>query len=482
MPRCFAVVDHCVFHAATVPTYATWESTSPEPSKWCSAGPEQSDLLTDFILQQMSQRAVGLFQWLKFWIAPKSVVRDISRMGIEGDASTCHELIDTTSEPLKPGNRRRAIRDPRSLPKPKPAASLHWIRPNPKILDRAEADRLFSDTLRTCNRNVRDLLADIEQLRRYDLPIWKNEADVATALGLTVKQLRHYCIHRHRETTPHYVTFAIRKRSGGTRLIHAPKRRLKAIQRALNEQLVSKLPVSRFAHGFRNGLSVATNAAPHVGKLVVIKLDIAECFPTIHFGRVRGLLIGYGYSYPVAQTLAVLMTEPPRQPVEINGQLFHVPVGPRVCIQGAPTSPSLCNAVLRSLDHRLAGLARKHGFDFTRYADDLTFSGQDLTKIKLIISIAARIAHEEGLPLNPAKTRVLRSGQRQTVTGVIVNDTLGLSRQERRRLRAALHQQRNSQIPNFKNDQQLQGKLAYLDMLNPAQAEALRSRVSRDEP
>ena len=219
-------------------------------------------------------------------------------------------------------------------------------------------------------------------------------------LGLTVGQLRHYSIHRQRETTPHYVTFAISKRSGGQRQIHAPKRRLKAVQRNLHEQLVSRLPVSPFAHGFRKGHSVATNAAPHVGKPVVIKLDIADCFPTIHVGRVRGLLIGYGYSYPVAQTLAVMMTEPPRQPVEVDGQLYHVPVGPRVRVQGAPTSPGLCNAILRRLDYRLAGLARKYGFEYTRYADDLSFSGHTLTDIKPIVTIAARIAREEGLPLN----------------------------------------------------------------------------------
>jgi retron-type reverse transcriptase len=167
------------------------------------------------------------------------------------------------------------------------------------------------------------------------------------------------------------------------------------------------------------------------------------------------------------------MTEPPRQPVEVEGKLYHVPVGPRVCVQGAPTSPGLCNALLRRLDHRLAGLARKHGFDYTRYADDLTFSGDDVAKVKLLITIAARIAHDEGLPLNRRKTRVLRAGQHQTVTGVTVNQTAGLSRQERRRLRAALHQESLSETRDPVVARKLRGKLAYLHMLNPAQAEAL---------
>jgi hypothetical protein len=348
-----------------------------------------------------------------------------------------------------------------------------WPRKKAKVMPFDEADRLFSATMRTRDRTVRDLATDIQQLERLELPLWSNESELAAALGLTVTGLRHYSIHRHRESTLHYVIFAVPKRSGGHRLIYAPKKRLKAIQRSLHEQLVSKLPVSPYAHGFRSGRSVATNAAPHVAKPVVIKLDVADCFPTIHVGRVRGLLIGCGYSYPVAQTLAVLMTEPPRQPVEVEGGLYHVPVGPRVCVQGAPTSPGLCNAILRRLDYRLAGLARKYGYDFTRYADDLTFSGRDPVAIKSILTISARIAKEEGLPLNPEKTRVLRAGQRQTVTGVTVNQVAGLSRQERRRLRAALHQRQQTGEPDPSRDRRLQGQLAYLRMLNPAQAEKL---------
>jgi hypothetical protein len=421
---------------------------------------------------------VPFFDWLKSLFQPKPVVRDVSRMGTEAvgqDAATRQEIVDTSGQPLKPGHRRRAVRDPRLLPKPRPQTRI-WGQKKRKILPRDEANRLFSQTLRTRDRNVRDLATDAEQLRRCGLPVCNDEGEWAAALGLTVKQLRHYSIHRQRETTPHYVMFAIRKRQGGQRIIHAPKRRLKAIQRSLHQQLVSKLPVSPFAHGFRAGRSVASNAAPHVARPVVIKLDIADCFPTIHVGRVRGLLIAYGYSYPVAQALAVLMTEPPRQPVEVEGRVFHVPVGPRVCVQGAPTSPGLCNAVLRRLDYRLAGLARKHGFAYTRYADDLTFSGDDASKIKLLVTIAARIAGDEGLPLNRAKTRVLRAGQRQVVTGVVVNKIAGLSRQQRRRLRAALHQQRASASPDARLARQLAGKLGYVRILKPNQADSRERR------
>jgi hypothetical protein len=430
----------------------------------------------------MEPTPVGLWNWLKTRFGPRPVVRDVSGLtddAVGAAAATRQEVVEPGGGPLRPGARRLALRDPRLQPKPKPQRSTFSYEPwkRPKVMARDEADRLFSATMRTRNRNIRDLLADPEQLGRLGLPRWTTEDELAAALGLSVKQLRHFSIHRVRETTPHYVLFAVPKRSGGQRLIHAPKRRLKAIQRSLNEHLVSRLPVSPFAHGFRLGRSVASNAAPHVGKRVVIKLDIADCFPSIHFGRVRGLLLGCGYSFPVAQTLAVLMTEAPRQPVEVEGKVYHVPIGPRVCVQGAPTSPGLCNAVLRRLDYRLAGLAQKYGFEYTRYADDLTFSGDDAAKVKPVVTIAARIAAEEGLPLNRAKTRVHRAGQRQVVTGVTVNEVAGLSRQERRRLRAALHQRQKAETADPDVERRLRGKLAYLHMLNPAQAEALTRRL-----
>src|SRR5262249_56734363 len=136
------------------------------------------------------------------------------------------------------------------------------------------ADRLCGPSLRTRNRDVMDLAVDEAQLRRYGLPLWKTEEDVARALALSPGQLRHFSQHRFRETVPHYVTFAIPKRSGGERLIHAPKRRLKSVLRALDRQLVSKLPKSGHAHGFVKRRSIATNAAPPVGQAAVPPFDI----------------------------------------------------------------------------------------------------------------------------------------------------------------------------------------------------------------
>ncbi len=208
------------------------------------------------------------------------------------------------------------------------------------------AKRLFAGTMRTRYRELRDLATDEEQLARYGLPLWRTEDNVAAALGITVKQLRFFSTHREKELTPHYVTFAVRKRSGGD---HHGARRLKALQRRMLALLVEKLPVSEHAHGFRRARSVRSNAEPHVGKAVVVHLDIKDFFPSVTFARVRGMLIALGYSYPVAATLAAFMTESARQPVDVDGQLYHVPVSQRHCVQGAPTSPALCNSLLLRL-------------------------------------------------------------------------------------------------------------------------------------
>ena len=404
--------------------------------------------------------------------------RDVSRLDIPGGEDEIFETVDVDGGPLKENQYRRALRDPRLLPKkkPPPAAAL-LPRPKKKYMTAREADRLFSATLRTRNRNLRDLIADEEQLERYGLPLWKTEKDLAAALGLTENQLRYFSIHREKETSPHYITFAVAKRSGGRRLIMAPKRRLKEIQRQLNKLLVERLPLGEQAHGFRRGRSIGTGAKPHVGKQVVLHLDIKDFFPSVHFGRVRGLLISLGYGYQAATILAVLMTEAERQPVRIGDAVYHVPIGSRYCVQGAPTSPGICNAIFLKADRRLAGLAKSFGFDYTRYADDLTFSGDDADSVHKLKIMVQRIVREEGFEINPKKTRIMRRGRGQRVTGVTVNRVLGLSRRERRKIRAMVHRlslAAKEGKANQEDVRRLRGKLAYLAMLNPEQAEALR--------
>lgn len=423
---------------------------------------------------------MGFWNWLKGLLTPKPLTRDVSRLETASDLDVTDEVVDTAGGPLKAGQHRLALRDPRLLPKKKPVLVSLGLRKRRKVMDSSEACRLFSGSLRTRNRNVRDLLADEEQLTRYGLPLWRNEEEVALALGLTVRRLRYFSIHRARERTCHYLTFAIPKRKGGERLIMAPKRELKAIQRKLVTLLIDRLPVSPHAHGFLRGRSVRSNAEPHCRKRVLLRLDLADFFPSVHVGRVRGMLLALGYGYTVAQTLALLMTEAERQRVDLDGQTYYVPVSSRHCVQGAPTSPGLCNTLLLRMDRRLHGLGRKFNCSYTRYADDLTFSGDDPGAIHKLRALATRIVRDEGFRVNPEKTRVFGRSARQSVTGVVVNEVLGLSRQKRRRLRAAIHHLGKEADAERRQTSlaRLRGQLAFLHMLNPEQAARLQNRLS----
>ena len=410
---------------------------------------------------------MSIWGWLKRVFGRSSVHRDISGFGAD-DLDLVNEEIDLTGKPLKSHHRRRGWRDVRLLPKRRPTYGKRK-----KVMSRAEAVRLFSDSLRTRNRRIRDLKADPEQLKRLGLPLWRSEEALAEALSISIGRLYHYASFRKNDRVEHYVRFAIKKRDGGDRIIMAPKTRLKKIQRTLHRELVSKLELSSAAHGFRPGHSIRTGAEPHVGKAVVLKVDLADFFGTVTFARVRGLLIAVGYSYPVATTLALLMTESERQPVIIDGETYYTPVSERYCVQGAPTSPGLCNTIALRLDRRLTGLAKHFGFTYTRYADDLSFSGDDVEAVHAVLRLATAVIKDEGFSVNKKKTRVMRQSAGQRVTGVTVNDQLGLSRKERRRLRAMIHQ--HGQDPDKRAE--IRGKLAYLSMLNPEQAARLEALI-----
>jgi retron-type reverse transcriptase len=284
---------------------------------------------------------------------------------------------------------------------------------------------------------------DAAKLERQGLPKLETPEVLAQALGLSVGQLRGLCYARVVYTRTNYVRFALPKKTGGLRLISAPMPRLKAAQHWVLENILEKLPVHEAAHGFRAGRSIVSNAQPHVGSAVVVNLDLKEFFPTVMYPRVKGFFVKLGYSEATATALALLCTEPDVDEVELDGQRYFVAQGARRLPQGAPTSPALTNLLCRRLDRRLQGAARKLGFTYTRYADDLTFSapkangGADVGKMLRLVRFVVR---KEGFTPHPEKTRVLRRGRQQEVTGVVVNDKPGVDRETLRRFRALLHQ------------------------------------------
>ncbi|HZN34707.1 MAG TPA: reverse transcriptase family protein, partial [Pirellulaceae bacterium] len=354
----------------------------------------------------------------------------------------------------------------------------------------AVARRKASDIVflgRGVSYGLADRQADIEKLQRQGLPLLSTPADVATALELTIPRLRWLAFHSDAAARTHYVRFQVPKKSGGTRELAAPHKTLKKAQQWILSRILAKLPAHDAAHGFVPGRSTVTGARLHTGKEVVVNLDLKDFFPTITFPRVKGALAQLGYSPAAATILALLCTESPRRTVTYAGQTLHVATGPRSLPQGACTSPALSNLIARRLDARLSGLCRKLGWTYTRYADDLTFSagGETATKVGYLLARVRHIAQDEGFAVNEPKTRVQRRNTRQSVTGLVVNDAVGVPRRTARRLRAILHRARREGLaaqnrsgrPHYLN--WIRGMIAYIAMARQAPGRRLRERLGQ---
>jgi retron-type reverse transcriptase len=352
--------------------------------------------------------------------------------------------------------------------------------------ERATGDRAwFGDELWGVSARHRTAELDATKLARFDLPLLASERELAEWLGIPLSRLRWYTHDRPADTTWHYVRYVAPKRNGGERVILAPKRELKALQRKVLDGMLAQVPTAPTTHGFVRGRSVVTNAQPHVGKPLVLKLDLKDFFPSITFPRVRGLFIALGYSFAVASALALLCTEYDREEFVREGTRYFISVGPRHLVQGAPTSPALANLVAWRLDRRLGGLAARHGFAFTRYADDLTFSGESADQAYKVRIVAQRIIADERFAVNATKTRLARRSARQVVTGLVVNDGIATPRELRRRLRATLHNAEQAGLEAQNRDGRadfpsyLQGLIAFVNAANPRHALWLRASLRR---
>ncbi len=332
-------------------------------------------------------------------------------------------------------------------------------------------------------------------LKKNNLPIVNTLAELRKLLNIkSTNQLGYFLLASDHKDGP-YTTHTIPKRDGSDRKICAPKKQLKWVQRQILKHILSQVPPHPAAHGFVNGRSTVSNASPHVGHELVVKFDLKEFFPTVHFFRVMGLFASLGYpmgncmfgtddkSNQVAPVLARLCcyTPDPKK------------WGTAVLPQGAPTSPAISNLMCRRLDARLGCLAEANKGTYTRYADDLTFSfpkaeGLNLGRFRWWVD---QVCHQEGFTINQEKFRVIRNSQRQLVTGIVVNDALRVPRELRRELRAILHNCEKTSVeeqakhhPRFKGNvgefsQYLRGIAAYLNMVQPEHGAVLLARVNK---
>jgi hypothetical protein len=330
---------------------------------------------------------------------------------------------------------------------------------------------------------------------KLDVPKLAAPGDLAEWLGISTDQLdwlsdskRQHGLTNIPILQNYRYAFAPKKR-GPPRLLEIPKPRLMAIQRRILHEILDVVPPHACAYGFVLGRSCLGAAGIHTGESIVLAADLKNFFLNTRLSRVHATFRSLGYPAAVARLLTGLCSSATPKSVfarlpaanrhdwstQRTYQAPHLP-------EGAPTSPALANLAAWHLDVRLLGLARSFGANYTRYADDLAFSG-DATfagRTKSFLAAVDGIVRDEGFVLNPAKTRVMRRGARQKVTGMVVNDHVNVPRAAFDALKATLHNcikngpaaENRAGLRDFRAH--LDGRIGWVENVNPMRAEKLR--------
>lgn len=305
----------------------------------------------------------------------------------------------------------------------------------------------------------------------------KTRVELANFLGIAVKKLTHILYVKKPES--YYHTFEIPKKAGGVRTINAPDDVLKKLQAKLAKVLVDyqtdfinkqNQKQTNISHGFERNKSIITNAKIHRNKRYVVNLDLDNFFDTFHIGRVIGYFEKNRYfSFPheVAATIGQLTCYQGKLP------------------QGAPSSPIITNLICQILDFRLLRVAKKFKMDYTRYADDLTFSTNYKEFLnyqnEFLLAIAA-VINQAGFTINEKKTRIQYCDSRQEVTGVVVNKKLSVNRDYVRKTRAMAHELYKTgkfTIDDIPGDiAQLEGRFAFINQLDDYNKTQLYAGIS----
>jgi hypothetical protein len=291
-----------------------------------------------------------------------------------------------------------------------------------------------------------------------------NRSKFADFLGIPLSELTYVLYIKKVETF--YATFEISKKSGGTRSISAPTGDLKVIQRKLAKKLwehqksIWELEgrVPNISHAFEKNKSIITNARIHRNKRIILNLDLENFFGSFHFGRVKGYFHKNKY-FAFPESIATIIAQ-------LTCYNKSLP-------QGAPSSPIITNLICKILDSHLLGIARKFHVTYTRYADDLTFSTNDIKFIDSYEKMIAEISKEvnrAGFLLNQKKTRLQLQSMRQDVTGLVVNRKVNVKKEFYKQTRAmANNLYKNGEFEiapqSVGNLNQLEGRFTFINQL-----------------
>jgi RNA-directed DNA polymerase len=355
---------------------------------------------------------------------------------------------------------------------------------------------------------VKQWLTEPQQMRpvaaaqTWDVPAIESVGALADWLWLEhgdldwFADLRGLGYKNNGERLRHYHYRVLPKRSGGIRLIEAPKPRLKKLQREILAGILEKIPPHAAAHGFVKGRSIKTFIAPHVGQRVVLRMDLLDFFASVGGARIQTLFRTLGYPETVADLLGGICTNAvPRDvwrdvkndrgldfdalELEEARALYSRPHLP----QGVPTSPALANSCAFRVDCRLSGLAKSVGAEYTRYADDLAFSGSGRFGglVERFATHVAAVLLEEGFRVHHRKTRIMRQGVRQHLAGLVANQRMNIIRTDFDCLKAILtncvrlgpESQNRDAHPAFRSH--LEGRIAFVKTINEAKGKRLQT-------
>ncbi len=253
-----------------------------------------------------------------------------------------------------------------------------------------------------------------------------------------------------------YRAFMMRKKSGGDRMICAPRVFLKTIQRYILRSILETQPLPIYVNGFVSGRGIVTNGEMHRAAPYLLNVDIMDFFDSVREQAVRQLFVDLGFGAHVAKTLASLCT--------FQGSLP----------QGAPTSPYLANLAFGPTDQDILNLCVEHGLTYSRYADDLTFSCSQKIPRRFLNQLEFVLKHYR-FKINPAKTRFSGPGQARYVTGLVVNEKVHPNRELRRRLRAMFH---GAETDSAKYSQRSKELLGWASFVNSYDAELGRKYLT----
>jgi len=276
----------------------------------------------------------------------------------------------------------------------------------------------INDQFRRLAREAQFSEGDVEALEAYAKKLEDNKVPVIFDVNHLSKLLGYeitllYAISN--APNKFYRTFTIPKKNGAPRKISEPLPTLKQMQRYILDNILAKVGISKAAKAFRTNSSIKKNARIHLRQPIIIKFDIKDFFPSIKRWRVFSLFFEFGYTSQLSMLLSRMCC--------LNDCLP----------QGAPTSPALANIVCRSLDHDLLEYCLQNGLRYTRYADDITISGQVVNTA--LIRNVRHIVKCHFFELNESKTSVLRGGAKKIVTGIVVNERMQSPRDLRREFR-----------------------------------------------